>query len=154
MRALDLARAALAANPHSIRALLAAGVAKLHCGDPAATSIHMDRALAFSPDDPPIHFALCGRASASLFLSAHDPAEGAAARAIATNRSFDAAHRIRAAALAHQGRPAEAAAALDRLRAPTPGVTVERIRAAQPCRLPARQDILPDGLRRAGMPEA
>jgi tetratricopeptide (TPR) repeat protein len=151
--ALDLARDAVRANPNSIRTLIVAGVAELHCGDPAAALPWFERALDLSPADPMIHIAHCGRANVRLLLGDPGGAERDAARAIAINPAFDAAHWIRIAALAQLDRIPEAVAARDRLLALTPGVSIARIRSAQPCRFPDRQEVLLDGLRKAGLAE-
>jgi DNA-binding winged helix-turn-helix (wHTH) protein/TolB-like protein len=152
-RALDLARAALAANPNSIRSLVVASVAELHAGDPAMALPWLGRAIALAPADPLIHIAHGCRANVRMILGDAEGAERDAARALAVNPAFDAAHWIRIAALAHRGRMPEAAAALDRLRRLTPGVSIARIRAAQPDRFPARLELLLDGLRQAGLHE-
>lgn len=153
-RGLALAEAAAEANPHSVIALLALGVCRLHGADAASALDPFARVIALSAGDPLRHIAHCGRADALFLAGDPEAAIAEAQRALAVNPSFDASHWILTAALSAAGRADEARAAAARLAALSPGITLARIRAAQPARFPDARERLIDGLRRAGLPEA
>jgi TolB-like protein/Tfp pilus assembly protein PilF len=154
-REYDFGRAVLstaaAANPNSIVAVVAAGVAELHCGslDQALANFH--RAIELSPSDPIAHIALCGVAHVLLIRQDDESAIEWALRSLAANQAFDPALWMLTAANAHLGRIEAAQSFLARLRQVAPGVTVARILDGQPAKDPERLRRVAEGLRAAGL---
>lgn len=146
-------RAAAEANPNSIFALAAFGVASIHCGELDEAEALLRRVVALAPLDPDVRFALCGLSMVEIIRGAHEKALALAGHALAVNQHFDATYWMLIAANAHLGRISEAQRHRNALLALTPAVTVSGIRAGQPAMIPSRIEPVLEGLRLAGLPE-
>lgn len=146
-------RAAAEANPNSIFALAAFGVASIHCGELDEAEALLRRVVTLASLDPDVRFALCGLSMIEIIRRAHEKALALAGHALAVNQHFDATYWMLIAANAHLGRMSEARRYRDALLALTPSVTVSSIRAGQPAMIPSRIEPILDGLRLAGLPE-
>lgn len=146
-------RAAAEANPNSIFALAAFGVASIHCGELDEAEALLRRVVALAPLDPDVRFALCGLSMIEIIRGAHEKALALAGHALAVNQHFDATYWMLIAANAHLGRMSEAQRYRDALLALTPAATVRGIRAGQPAMIPSRIEPILEGLRRAGLTE-
>jgi TolB-like protein len=144
-------QAAVEANPNNPMVLVRAAVAHLHCGDLDQALALVHRADRLSPGDPGAHFSLCVQADVALIRGQYAEALDFATRALARNPNFDATLWVLIAANAHLGRMAEARHHLDALLRLAPGVTVARIRDAQPAKDPTRKAAVLQGLRLAGL---
>lgn len=145
--------AAVEANPNSMMVVTAAGVANAHCGELLHARALFERAIRHAPNDLLAHISLCGLAHVEIVLGRYEAALGWAARSLAANPNFDATYWMLIAANAHLGRLDEARRYLAELTGRVPGLTIERIRAGQPAKDPARLAAILDGLRIAGLPE-
>jgi hypothetical protein len=76
-----------------------------------------------------------------------------AERSLAVHTSFDPTYWVLIAANAHLGRVDEAWGWVAKFRALVPGITIERIRAAQPDKDPSRMAAILEGLRLADLDE-
>ena len=139
-------QAAVEANPNNPMVLVRAAVAHLHCGDLDQALALVRRADRLSPGDPGAHFSLCVMADVAMVRGQYAEALDLATRALARNPNFDSTLWTMIAANAHLGRMAEARHHLDALLRLAPGVTVKRIRDAQPAK---RSDPQGRGARRA-----
>jgi len=146
-------QAAVEANPNNPMVLVRAAVAHLHCGDLDQALALVHRADRLSPGDAGAHFSLCVMADVALIRGQHAEALDLATRAFARNPNFDATLWVMIAANAHLGRMTEARRYLEALQRLSPGVTIRRIREAQPDRDPTRKAAVVEGLRLAGLPE-
>jgi TolB-like protein len=140
---------AMADNPDNVAVLVNAGVIFLAAGDLPRSEALFRKCLQLSPADPGLHMFWCGLANIALLSGDFEAARERALRALAANPVFDPSHWMLVSALAHLGRTDEAAGALARLRAQTPGLSLSRLAATglNP------GDLLLDGLRRAGLPD-
>lgn len=152
-RGFAIVQDAAAANPNSLVIVAAAAVAHLHCGDIDVAQAMFERAVELSPRDPVAHITQCGMAHAYAVLRNFEAAHFWAARSQATKAEFDPSLWILAASAAHLNRMDEAVRAREKLQAMVPGITVARLRAAQPAYQPARMEPIWEGLRMAGLPE-
>lgn len=157
-REYDWGMAALAsaveANPNNVAVLLQAAVGHLHCGDLDHALALAQRADRLRAGDLHAHFVHSLMAHVLILRGRHAEALDLATRGFARNPNYDPSLWMLSAALAHLGRAAEAAPHVARLRALVPGITVARIRAGQPDRIPGRIEPILAGLRLAGLPEA
>lgn len=149
---LDYVRRALAINPSSSRAHDQAGWLLLYAGNPKDALKHFDRALDLCPMDEFGFRMLTGRAFTRLYMHDYSAAVADARRAHAVVPDYTVCHRVLASALAHEGRMAEAKAALKELLTLNPRLTLKRY--AKDTRFEGKQDreTLFTGLRLAGMP--
>jgi tetratricopeptide (TPR) repeat protein len=146
-------RAAAAANPNSLFATVAAGVAEIHCGELNEAENQLSRAIAMSPLDPDTRFALCGLAMIHIIRGDYELALARAGHALAINQHFDATYWMLVAANAHLGRQAEAQRYLASLKQLVPDISLNRIRDGQPAMIPGRIEPILEGLRLAGLEE-
>lgn len=146
-------RAAAEANPNSVFALAAFGVASIHCGDLDEAEAVLRRLVSLAPLDPDLRFALCGLSMIDIIRGAHEKALALAGHALAMNQHFDATYWMLIAANAHLGRMDDAQSHRDALLRLTPAATIGRIRAGQPAMIPSRIEPILEGLRLAGLPE-
>jgi TolB-like protein len=145
---------ALAVNPNNQYLLVAAAVAKLHCGDIEEALAHSRRAIMMSPRDPLGEWSLTAIAHAHIALGDHDEALKAAERSLAVNANYEPTYWMLIAANAQLGRMDEARRWLAKFRVLAPGATVAGIRDGQPAKYPDRMAAILDGLRLAGLEEA
>ena len=150
---LALVRRALTSAPNAVRVLIVAAAALRHCGDLTEAEAMARRALALGDSDPIRHIALCLRADLALVRGDARAAAALAVEARAMNPTFPPTLWVLVAALALDGRTAEATEALECLRRLNPGVSITAIRAGLPDKFPDRLANLIDGLRLAGLEE-
>jgi tetratricopeptide (TPR) repeat protein len=144
---------AVRANPNHQAVIIAAGIARLHCGSLEEALTYFHRAIRLSPIDHEAHNSLTGLAHAHLILGNHAEALAWAGRSLALNNTFDCTYWMLVAANAHLGRMEEARRHLAELRRLAPEVTVASIRAGQCAKDPGRIEPILAGLRLAGLPE-
>ena len=142
---------ALAVNPNNQYLLVAAAVAKLHCGDIEEALAHARRATLMSPRDPLAEWSLTAIAHAHLLLGDHAEALKAAERSLAVNANYEPTYWMLIATNVHLGRMDEARRWLTKFKAIAPGATIAGIAAGQPAKYPDRMAAILDGLRMAGL---
>jgi tetratricopeptide (TPR) repeat protein len=144
---------ALAVNPNNQYLLVAAAVAKLHCGDIEEALAHSRRAILMSPRDPLAEWSLTAIAHAHVLLGDHAEALKAAERSLAVNANYEPTYWMLIATNAHLGRIDEARRWLAKFKALAPGATIAGIAAGQPAKYPDRMAAILEGLRAAGLEE-
>jgi tetratricopeptide (TPR) repeat protein len=135
-----------------VKALIYAATTELHWGSGRTAEAHYRRALRLSPADPMIAHAMGGLSRLRLIEGRFEGALRWSERALSVNHNYGAAHWSRIAASALLGRNSDAerhAAAFGRTHA---GVTVSRIRRAQPTRASSMTATL-EGLEMGGLPQ-
>ena len=150
--ALSAIRRATNLNPNNVLVLAHAGFAYGHAGDLQEAISCFQRARRLSPVDPGAFFFLTGEAHALLLSGQYSDAAELARRSAATYDGWDSTYWYLAAACGHLGRSDEAKKAVSKILSLSPGTTISRIRKL-PIQDEARQAILLDGLRKAGLPE-
>ena len=143
---------AVAINPNSMMALIAAGVCHLHCGKVEDAIAFFMRTTRLVPRNPHGYYALTGIAHGHMILGNYEEALAWATRSLVLNSNYDASYWMLIAANARLGRMDEARAHLAAYRKLAPGVTVASIRAGQAAKDPARTAAILEGLQRAGLP--
>lgn len=144
---------ALEANPNNVDVLICAAVVHLHCGDVASALTYSQHALRLAPGDPTLYFPLTAIAHAQMVLGDYAEALAWAMRSYALNPNFDPTYWMLIAANALLGRTELARRHLQAFMELTPGITIHRIRDAQPSRFPDRMASILSGLAVAGLPE-
>jgi TolB-like protein/Flp pilus assembly protein TadD len=150
-RALELDR-----NLASAHAFI--GLGKVFVGRAEGTEAHVGEALRLSPRDTNAHNWKSFAGTAKAFLGSYEPAATWFRRAIEANRNYPTPYFLLAAALAHLGRLDEARSAVKAGLALNPAFTVFRAHASwaamsdDPTYL-AQLGRIPDGMRKAGVPE-
>ena len=147
---LTLARA-VEANPNNVEVLICASVAYLHAGRVEDSLAHAHRVLRLAPGDPTGHYAMTAIAHAHMVLGNYAEALAWAERSHALSGGTDAAYWMLIAANAQLGRLDEARRWLAIFNAMRPGMSVRKIRDAQPKKEPDRMAAILDGLRMAGL---
>lgn len=142
---------AVAANPNNQYLLVAAAVAKLHCGNIDEALAHSRRALLMSPRDPLAEWSLTAIAHAHLALGDYAEALRTAERSLAVNANYEPTYWMLIAANAHLGHMDDAHRWLAKFQALAPGATIARIREGQPAKYPDRMAGIIEGLRMAGL---
>jgi tetratricopeptide (TPR) repeat protein len=145
--------AAVEDNPNDLMVATAAATGYLHCSNLDTAIALYRRALRLNPRHPFAHISHCGMAHVHMIRGEYAEAIESAARALALNPNFDATLWMLVAGNAHLGRMNEARHFLAALLKLAPGVTVARIRAGQPAKIPGRIEPILEGLRSAGLPE-
>lgn len=148
---MQVIEAAAIANPNDAYAVSALGVATLHCGDLDRAALHLEKVLRLAPDDPVRRFAMTGIAHISIIRGDYEQALYWAGRSLSVNVHFDATYWMLIAANGHLGRLEDAKPYINRLLTIAPGVSIARIKAGQPDRIPERIGAVLEGLRRAGL---
>lgn len=144
-------RRALAVNPSSARAHDHAGWLLLYAGDAEAALVHFDRALVLCPIDEFAFRMRTGRAFALLFLGKFGEAAIDAERVQAIAPDYSVNHRVLVAALAQDGRDAEARRALAVMLKVNPGMRLRRYETETRFQHKGCREILFSGLVRAGL---
>jgi TolB-like protein/Tfp pilus assembly protein PilF len=144
---------ALKSNPNSVEVMTFAGIGYLHCGDPADALTSFRGALRLSPADPYAFIMHTGIAHVHMIRGEYAEARAAAEQSMTVSTGFDPTYWMLIAANAQLGRMDEAQPYLEKYRALVPGITLARIRAAQPPD-PTRMGAILEGLRLAGLPES
>lgn len=150
---MDVIEQAVRQNPNDLYVLTVAGVMNLHCGDLDMSMQFYDRALRLGRTDPIARFALTGIAHLHIVLGNFAEALDFASRSLVINDRYDATYWMLIAANAHFGRLDQAHVWLKALLEIVPDVSISRIVAAQPSRIPSRFGAIAEGLRRAGFPQ-
>ncbi|MGO7442591.1 transcriptional regulator [Rhizobium ruizarguesonis] len=152
-RGFELVRQAVAFNPNNLDVVNFAGVANLHCGSLDEAVTYFLRAERLSPNSLGAHWNLTGLAHVEMVRGNYEEALALARKSMAVNAYYGPCFWMMIAANAKLGRMEEARQHLAGLLAFSPGVTVARLRAGQPAKIPERMEPILDGLRLAGMPE-
>jgi TolB-like protein/Flp pilus assembly protein TadD len=152
-RGFELVRQAVAFNPNNLDVVNFAGVANLHCGSLDEAVTYFLRAERLSPNSLGAHWNLTGLAHVEMVRGNYEEALALARKSMAANAYYGPCFWMMIAANAKLGRMEEARQHLAGLLAFSPGVTVARLRAGQPAKIPERMEPILDGLRLAGMPE-
>lgn len=149
-----LLKRALAENPNNVGALTNMGIACLLAGDLEEGVMHLERAMKLNPNDIGTHWQLTGIAHIRMAQGRYEEALEVASRSLGVNGSYDATFWMLIAGNAYLGRMEEARGYVAALQAISPGVSLARIRRGQHSKDPHRIDVLIEGMRMAGMPEA
>jgi tetratricopeptide (TPR) repeat protein len=154
-RARHLITRSIELNPNFAPGFFWLGVLDIYDGEPQSTLALLQRAFRLSPRDGLAAVWQYWVAQANILLGDDAAALQAAQAGIAINPRFPNNYIALAAVLAHQGRAADASAALDRYFDMSPNRTIaQMLWATQRCEVdrPALARYVA-GLRRAGMPE-
>jgi len=143
---------AMEANPNDATFVWGAGIAHLKGGSLDEAKALFERAVRLSPGDAFI--GLTGIAHVQMALGNYEDALDFAQRSLARNPRFPATYWMLIAGNAHLGRLDEAKRVLAMLQKLVPGITLARIKQGQHAKDPQRIDVLIEGMRLAGMPEA
>ena len=146
-------RQALALNPNHMTVVSVAGAALVHVGSIDEAIACATRATRLSPRDPLAHIPLCTLAHAHMARRDFAAAYDFAAESQNAQPSFDPGLWMLIAAAAQLGRIDEARRHAARLMVSVPGVTIERLRSAQPEFDPDRMAPIWEGLSKAGVPQ-
>ena len=149
-----LLKRAVIENPNHVGALTNIGIACLLSGDLEEGVVHLERAIRLNPNDIGTHWQLTGIAHIRVAQGRYEEALKVASRSLAINNGYDATYWMLIAASAYLGRTDDAHRHLAALQVISPGANLARIRRGQHSRDPHRIDVLIDGMRLAGMPEA
>jgi adenylate cyclase len=140
-------------NPNNTEILSNAGIGSMHGGNLDDALTHFNRALRLSPADPFSFVPLTGIAGVFMMQGKYAEALAMGERSLAFHEKFDPTFWILITANALLGRMAEAREWLVKFRALAPGITIAKIRKAQPDKDPSRLVSLWEGLRLAGLEE-
>jgi DNA-binding SARP family transcriptional activator/TolB-like protein len=151
---LRLARQAKALSPYSPYVWFSCGWVHVTAGETEAALAAFERSVAVTATHPFAYIAYTGLANTLFQLGRTADAVAAGRIATAENPTFHPGWRILAAALAEHGDAAEAAAAVERLRALAPHESQAFVRAWLPYRRPEQLERLVEALGRAGLPAA
>jgi len=147
-------RRAIELNPNDAEVLMIAGIGNLHCGSLDDALTYFNRATRLSPADPYAFVTLTGIASVQMAFGKYAEALAVAERSLAANPNYDPTYWMLIAANAQLGRMDEARSWVVKFRALVPGMTIAKIKAAQPDKDPARLAAILEGLRLAGLDDA
>jgi TolB-like protein len=150
---LHAVRRGLALNPGSGFVAFISSTAVLMGGDPEEALALAERAMALSPMDPGAFLFLTVAGLAHLFAGRPDKALDLLRRSTALYPDWDSAYWGLVATYVQLDRLAEARAALARLVALSPGMTVSGARRRLPIRDPASLNMVLDGFKKAGLPD-
>jgi tetratricopeptide (TPR) repeat protein len=151
--AVDTSRMALQLNPNTAHGHHALGVALICDGHVKEALAEFEAALRLSPMDPHRWATKIATARAYYFLRQYDLAEEWSRKSLQDHLHNVVGFNTLAAALAQQGRIAEAKAAIVELNKIHAGHTAQSAANAYPMKNPEDNQHLIDGLVLAGMPE-
>jgi adenylate cyclase len=140
-------------NPNNAFVLMNAGWANTFAGDVGVALAYLERARSLSTRDPAAFFIVTGLAMTHLLSGYYEQAAGLASASAAIYEQWDATYFVLALAHAAAGRMEEAAAAVGRLIALSPGANIAHYPGMLPIRDPERRASLERLARRAGVPE-
>jgi TolB-like protein len=150
---LEALRRAVALNPGSGFVAMLAG-AGLFFGDAPEEALSLvERGMVLSPLDPGLFMFLTIAGLAHLAGGRPEKALDLGKKSVALYADWDTTYWLLVPAYVQTGRMPEAQAALARLVALTPGLTISGARRRLPMRNRATLDMVLDGLREAGLPE-
>ena len=141
-------------NPNDVMMLTNFGIACLLAGDLDEAESLLQRAGRLNPREMDAHWQLTGIAHIRMAQGRYEEALQLATRSLGISATYDATYWMLIAANAHLGRIPEAREALRNLQRISPQVSLARIRRGQSSRDPHRIEVLLEGMRLAGMPEA
>ena len=144
----EMADRAVSSNPNAADAWVHRGWTYLIAGQPEEAIRSFERAIRISPFDRLLVSNLVGIGFAFIDLGRFDEAVAAAKKALQKDQVYGAAYRCLAAALAHQGREAEARKTVTQLLEIEPDFRISKLIARG-----VRSQILLEGLRKAEFPE-
>jgi adenylate cyclase len=147
---LRIFKRALEVNPHNVFVLSIAGIGHLITGRTSEALEIFHRVIQLSPGDT--FEAMTGIAHVNLQLRRFEEGLAWGQRSLAENPSFNPTHWAVIACNAHLGRLSEAQRALASLQALVPRITLTRL--VRPGKFLASDELMIEGLRLAGMPEA
>ncbi len=150
--ALALHQRAIALNPNLPIAWALSSWAHMYKGDHQVAVDQANMAVSLSPSDPHVFFAEHAATTAYLFLRNLDMADILSAAVLERKPGHASGLMVRLAILGHLGRFDEAAVCLKQLRLVDPDVTIQRIVARPPLRVPDLE-YYAAGLRLAGVPD-
>jgi adenylate cyclase len=148
---LAILRRAVELNPNDSEVVRHAGVGNIHCGSLDDALTYFNRAARLSPADPYAFAILTGIAHVRMILGEYAEALAVAERSLAASPNYDPTYWMLIAASAQLGRMDEARGWVAKFRALVPGMTIARIKAAQPDKDPTRMAAILEGLRLAGL---
>jgi TolB-like protein len=151
--AVPILEQALMLNPNMAQAWYAAGYIKIFCGEAQVGLDDLQRAMRLSPVDPLMFLMHSGVGFAHFILGDYDQAAAWAERALREKPDYRPALRVAAASHALAGRPREARAAMEHLRALNPDLRGSQLKELVPFRRPQDYAQYEDGLRKAGLPD-
>lgn len=143
---------AFKSNPNSVEVMTFAGIGNLHCGGLDDALAYFQGALRLSPADPYAFIMLTGIAHVHMIRGEYAEALAVAEKSLASSAGFDPTYWMLISSSALLGRMDEAKRYLEKYQALVPGITIARVRAAQPPD-PARMGTILEGLKMAGLPE-
>jgi adenylate cyclase len=150
-----LLKRAVAESPNNVGILTQMGIACLLGGGDLDEGVaYLERAIRLNPNDIGTHWQLTGIAHIRMAEHRYEEALEVANRSLGVNGGYDATYWMLIAANAFLGRMEEAHRCLAALQGLSPGVSLARIRRGQHSKDPRRIDVLIEGMRMAGMPEA
>ena len=140
---------AVALDPNFTDGHMVLGYSLLYAGRPAEALQHFDRGLASDPypADINLHF----QALACFHLGRYEEAIGLLKRRLIRNPDTDISRVLLAASYGHLGRIEEARAEWQEVFRVNPDYSLEHRRKVLPYKNPADFELLPDGLRKAGL---
>jgi len=150
--ALLMVEKALALDPNSAWAWNRSGWLRTYTDDADAAIEHFERAIRLSPFDPMIFNSYVGIAAAHFVAGRYELSVFWFEKACLTNPKAVWINRTLAPACVFAGKQKEAEAAVRKLQAAYPELTVRAVRSAHVFS-EAVLDRLAEGLRRAGLPE-
>ncbi|QEX17665.1 adenylate cyclase [Hypericibacter terrae] len=150
---LDAVRRASELNPGSGFVEFLSSTALLFGGDPEGALIRAERAMVLSPMDPGAFMFLAIAGIAHLYAGRPEQALELGKRSAALNPNWDSAYWLLIPAYVQLDRMEDARAALAKLVALSPGLTVSGARQRLPIRNPASLEMVLEGFRKAGLPE-
>ena len=142
---------AIALNPNYASAHFGRAHSLWMAGRPAEAIVSHDEAMRLSPRDPLMWAFMASKAIALIVLERHDEALDWARKALRQPNAAMWANMPEVSALGLLGRPDEARAALDRVRAIKPDVSDAFVDQAIPFTDKAGRAHFIDGLRKAGL---
>ncbi len=151
--AVPILEQALVLNPNMAQAWYAAGYIKIFCGEARVGLDDLQRAMRLSPVDPLMFLMHSGIGLAHFILGDYDQAAAWAERALREKPDYRPALRVAAASHTLAGRPLEARAAMEHLRAVNPDLTASQLKELVPFRRPQDYARYEGGLRKAGLPD-
>jgi TolB-like protein/class 3 adenylate cyclase len=150
---LDAVRRASELNPGSGVVEFLSSTALLFGGDPEGALIRAERAMVLSPMDPGAFMFLAIAGIAHLYAGRPEQALELGKRSAALNPNWDSTYWLLIPAYVQLDRMEDARAALAKLVAMSPGLTVSGARQRLPIRNPASLEMVLEGFRKAGLPE-
>jgi adenylate cyclase len=142
---------AVESNPNNLTAIFVAGYAHHVAGSLDDALKFFTRAMRLSPRDN--SEAMAGVGQTQMCLENYEEGLKWAERSLAMNPHWRVSHEVAIVCNVYLGRMEQAKRALSILQELEPSISVAQIRSVWHTRDPHRNELLIEGLRRAGMPE-